>query len=86
MSDSNDIEKAIDACFNPLRTVYLLHVVIGFHDYYFCFHTLETVDTFIKMFRTTFVESISDSIYKMRLEILTEAEYEERLNKKEGTI
>ena len=83
MGDSDAVEKAFDACFNPLRMVYLLHVVLGYHDYYFHFHSLEHADTFIKMFRTTFVNSMSDTEYKMLLDLLTKEEYEKRINKEE---
>ena len=77
MDDSNE-------CFNPLGAVYLLHVVLGYHDYYFHFNSLAHADTFIKMFRVAFVDSMSDTEYEMHLDVLTEEEYEKRNDKEEG--
>ena len=83
MIDDGDLNKAINECSTSSKLNYLLNVTLGYHNYYFCFHRLETIDTFIKMFKCTFVKSISDYNFKMQLDILTEEEYEQLINKED---
>lgn len=84
MGDNNDVEQALKECFDPLRPIYLLHVLLGYHDYYFHFHSLEHVHTFVEMFRITFDDFMSDtSCNKIEMEFLTKEEYEKRINKEE---
>lgn len=83
MGDSNDIESN-RRVFDPFQMVYLLHVRLGYHDYYFCFHSLEKVDIFIRMFYATFDDQISSNdCNRMCLEYLTKEEFEKRHEKED---
>ncbi len=65
--------------------VYLVRLKIGYNDFYFQFDRLEAAALFVRTIKQNRVDQISDDhVRKETIEVLTEDEYYEKIEKTEG--